>query len=253
MFMCKLFKFLFPVLSVYAACVCTLWLCPSLPRLLTSKELQFDYIGAIIGVLSFLVVFTVSWQIINAMEVKKELDNARALRDEFDKTINVRLNDILSNACSYMGDIAEMVSKSKELYSEYFITSIQFYNKYKEKDVPIMMDISKSHIQNCVKKELELSKEITSMNTFCIELSRVLATNDVIQLYADIKREKGYENVVKLLETIMPMIKWNQKIREEIQKEVNEQEYKEPSVPEQKSNRLLRFWTKIVRKFLTIK
>ena len=224
MLMCKLFRFLFPVLSVYAACICTLWLCPSLPRILSNKELQFDYIGAIVGILSLIVVFTVSWQIYNAMEVKKELDKARALREKFDETINVRLNDILSNACRYMGDIAEMVSKSKELYSKYFITSIQFYNKYKEKDVPIMMDISKSHIKNCVNKELELSKEITSRNSFCIELSMVLATNDVIQLYADIKREKGYENVVKLLETIMSMIKWNQKFREEVQEQESKQQ-----------------------------
>lgn len=87
--MCKLLRFLFPVFSVYAACVCTLWLCPSLPRLLTSKELQFDYIGAIIGILSLIVVFTVSWQIYNAINDKKKI------RDEVIKEISQEIEDYL--------------------------------------------------------------------------------------------------------------------------------------------------------------
>lgn len=182
-------------------------LCIVCPRVIPKENLGFDYIGAIIGILSVLVVFTVGWQIINAMEVKKELDNARELQEEFDKTINIRLNEILSNACNYMGDIAEMVSKSRNARWEYFATSIQYYNKYKEKDISIMVDISKSHIQDCVNEEVKIVGEITPCLTLCMELSRLLDTNDIIQLYADIKSEKGYENVVKLLETIMPMIK----------------------------------------------
>lgn len=75
--MCKLLRFLFPVLSVYAACICTLWLCPSLPRLLSNKELQFDYIGAIVGVLSLLVTVLVGWNIMYAINskdrIKKEI------------------------------------------------------------------------------------------------------------------------------------------------------------------------------------
>lgn len=181
------------------------------PRIISKGNLGFDYMGVVVGILALLVVFTVSWQIINAMEVKKELDNARELQEEFDKTINIRLNEILSNACNYMGDIAEMVSKSRNARWEYFATSIQYYNKYKEKDIAIMVDISKSHIQDCVNEEVKIVGEITPCLTLCMELSRLLATNDIIQLYADVKSEKGYENVVKLLETIMPMIKWNQK------------------------------------------
>lgn len=128
--MCKLFRFLFPVLSVYAACICTLWLCPSLPRILSNKELQFDYIGAIIGILSFLVVFTVSWQIINAIDVKKELDKAKNEREKLNEEMNKNLMSIVSNVCGYMGDIAEMVSKRDNAHWEYFIISIKHYNKY---------------------------------------------------------------------------------------------------------------------------
>lgn len=210
-------KYWYVIISVSSLIANYIVLALVFPRITSKENLGFDYMGVVVGILTLLVMFTVGWQIINAMEVKKELDNARELQEEFDKTINIRLNEILSNACNYMGDIAEMVSKSRNARWEYFATSIQYYNKYKEKDISIMVDISKSHIQDCVNEEVKIVGEITPCLTLCVELSRLLDTNDIIQLYADIKSEKGYENVIKLLETIMPMIKWNQKIMEEVQ------------------------------------
>jgi hypothetical protein len=49
------------------------------------NQLGFDYIGAIVGILALLVVFTVSWQIINAKELK---DGIKEKAIQTDKTIS---------------------------------------------------------------------------------------------------------------------------------------------------------------------
>ena len=48
------------------------------------EGLDFDYYGAIIGVLSFLVTLLMGYQIYTVINVKKELDDARRLKEEID-------------------------------------------------------------------------------------------------------------------------------------------------------------------------
>lgn len=58
------------------------------------NKLDFDYYGAIIGVLSVLVCFVVGWNILSALNIKSEVDK---LRSEFD-TIKRTSDEKIKNA-----------------------------------------------------------------------------------------------------------------------------------------------------------
>lgn len=91
-------KYFSTILSIYAAIVCTLWLCPSIPRLLNNEELQFDYIGAIIGILSLLVTLLLGWNIYQVIDLK----NVEAkLREKYDEKIRCAMVTMYMRGRSY--------------------------------------------------------------------------------------------------------------------------------------------------------
>lgn len=64
------------ILSIVALVISSLLMFPCLPRILSSKELQFDYIGAVIGILSLLVTALIGWniyQVINIKRIKEQI------------------------------------------------------------------------------------------------------------------------------------------------------------------------------------
>ena len=115
-------KLLLPLLTIYAAVICTLWLCPSLPRILSNDELQFDYIGAIIGILSLLITVLLGWNIytiIDIHKIRKEFDD---FRNQTIQKIDVINND-LSNKVerSLIESHRSMALMNNELENNYFL------------------------------------------------------------------------------------------------------------------------------------
>lgn len=77
-------------------------ICCTYPRIVdaTKDKFGFDYIGAIVGILALLVVFTVSWQIINAKELKDEIKEKATQTDKSISDVKTNLNkeiEILKN------------------------------------------------------------------------------------------------------------------------------------------------------------
>lgn len=82
-------------------------------------ELDFGYYGAIIGVLSFLVTLLMGYQIYTVINVKKELDDVRRLKEEIDTKLQEKADvlskeykDELSNAAPLIMAIA---SKDRDI------------------------------------------------------------------------------------------------------------------------------------------
>lgn len=65
------------ILSICAFAFSLLLMFPCLPRILSSKEIQFDYIGAIIGVLSILVTILLGWNIYTVIDFKSKIKKAQ--------------------------------------------------------------------------------------------------------------------------------------------------------------------------------
>lgn len=69
-----------------AAIICSVVaICVSLP---SAPELGIDYIGVIVGILSFLVTLLIGWQIYNAVTIEKNKGEVERTRNEIDSYFN---------------------------------------------------------------------------------------------------------------------------------------------------------------------
>lgn len=59
------------VASLVALVVSIFCVCPTLPRVLSTEELNFDYLGLITGILSVLITLLIGWNIYTIIDVKQ--------------------------------------------------------------------------------------------------------------------------------------------------------------------------------------
>ena len=76
------------IISIIAILFSIISLCPSIPRALNDDNLQFDYLGLIIGVLSLLITVLIGWNIFQMIDFKEKTNQIDELKDEFAKRIN---------------------------------------------------------------------------------------------------------------------------------------------------------------------
>lgn len=82
-------------LSIVAIVCSIVAICISLP---TNKSLGIDYIGVIVGILSFLVTMLMGWQIYNAVTIEQKIkDEVNRISDSLKDEIN-QANDKLKKA-----------------------------------------------------------------------------------------------------------------------------------------------------------
>ena len=77
----------------------------AIAKVAPTQIIDFDYLGAIIGVLSFLVTLLIGYQIYTVINVKEELKEVRKAKDEIDDKMQ-KIADKLSNAAPLIMAIA---------------------------------------------------------------------------------------------------------------------------------------------------
>jgi tetratricopeptide (TPR) repeat protein len=79
-------------LSITAIICSVVAICVSLP---STPELGIDYIGVIVGILSFLVTLLIGWQIYNAVTIEKKVkEKIQQASNEFNKSIEKTREDL---------------------------------------------------------------------------------------------------------------------------------------------------------------
>lgn len=79
------------ILSIVALVVSLLLMFPCLPRILSNNEIQFDYIGAIVGILALLVTILIGWNIYQLVDVKGIRKDFEAYKEDVKSDINRHL------------------------------------------------------------------------------------------------------------------------------------------------------------------
>ena len=93
-------------LSIAAIICSVVAICVSLP---SAPELGIDYIGVIVGILSFLVTLLIGWQIYNAVTIEKRIKGeVERTRNEIDSYFNKQKVENL-----YMLTIVNGISQSR--------------------------------------------------------------------------------------------------------------------------------------------
>lgn len=77
-------------ISVVAIIISILAMALVKPTDLSNDGLDFDYMGAIIGVLSFLVTLLIGYQIYTVINVKEELKEVRRIKEQIESKIQKR-------------------------------------------------------------------------------------------------------------------------------------------------------------------
>lgn len=138
------------------------------------EGLDFDYYGAIIGVLSFLVTLLMGYQIYTVINVKKELDDARRLKEEIDTKLQEKA-DVLSK--EYKDELANAAPLIMAIAS-------------KERDI-VESEVFKAYR---VSKKGQLAKELAGQTLFVMlkglaELEGKERNNAIEELAKNIERE----------------------------------------------------------------
>lgn len=81
-------------ISVVAFAISVLALAIVIPTDLTEGNLDFDYIGAIVGVLSFIVTLLIGYQIYNGINIQEELKELRAVRANIDQMVEDKMKSV---------------------------------------------------------------------------------------------------------------------------------------------------------------
>ena len=95
-----------------------------LPVKKTGEEmvLDFDYIGAVIGVLSFLVTILMGYQIYTVINVKKEMEDIKQIRKDIDSTLKAKVDQLTNDNQEELGNatnvLIAMLSRDKGLIIE---------------------------------------------------------------------------------------------------------------------------------------
>ena len=142
------------------------------------EGLDFDYYGAIIGVLSFLVTLLMGYQIYTVINVKKELDDARRLKEEIDTKLQEKA-DVLSK--EYKDELANAAPLIMAIAS-------------KERDI-VESEVFKAYR---VSKKGQLAKELAGQTLFVMlkglaELEGKERNNAIEELAKNIEQEDAVE------------------------------------------------------------
>lgn len=88
--MCKFLKILLNILVVFDTILCVVLLCVLCPRFVEycDRDLGFDYIGVIIGILALLVTLLIGWNIYQLVDLKSKSKDIDKLRTQIERELN---------------------------------------------------------------------------------------------------------------------------------------------------------------------
>lgn len=160
------------------------------------KIADFDYLGAIVGVLSFLVTLLIGYQIYTVINVKEELMEVRKAREEIDEQmqkkadkLSIEFKNELSNATPLIMAIA---SKEKSIIER------ESFRTYKN-SLPnqLSKELAKQTIL-MILNGFANSQEKDERNQNLKELSNFIEYDEAVEFYTDfakMENKEGFESV----------------------------------------------------------
>lgn len=152
------------------------------------KDLDFDYYGAIIGVLSFLVTLLMGYQIYTVINVKKEMDEVRKAREEMDRRLEKKAAELTQAFREELNNVAPLIMAISRPQSD--IIEKTAFATYKDSKVgELSRDLSSQTILMLldiyagIQDGDKRSKKIA-------ELAKNVKYDDVVEFYTDYAKSK---------------------------------------------------------------
>lgn len=116
------------IISIIAILFSIISLCPSIPRAINDDNLQFDYLGLIIGILSLLITALIGWNIFQLIDFKEKTNQIDELKDQTAKRLNeiqqrADYNKAFSRAMRSQNAAIQFIPNDKNIAKYIMITS----------------------------------------------------------------------------------------------------------------------------------
>ena len=177
------------VISVFAIIISII----AIANVAPTKGVDFDYWGAIIGVLAFLVTLLMGYQIYTVINVKEELREVQKERTALNLTVKSKMDEVkeqfkndVSNLLPILiaidtNDISNMIATAMRVHQEAETDSIA----EKFSDEVILSFLNKG-----------VSEEANGNEKYCIRLAKNLERESVVNYYAYFMRKNMEERNV---------------------------------------------------------
>ena len=169
----------------------------------TVGELNFDYYGAIVGVLSFLITILMGYQIYTVINVKEELKEVRMLSSQIDAKLQKKgdaltkeYKDELSGAVPL---IVALSSRNRDIIES------EIFKTYKKcSSGQIAKELAWQSI-NMIIGEVSM-KQGKERERAIEELSRNVKHDDIVEFYTDFARNTDNNKLVGMEQFILELI-----------------------------------------------
>ena len=188
--------------SVVAFILSIIALAIILPEKITGEEmtLDFDYIGVVIGVLSFLVTVLMGYQIYTVINVKKDMEDVKQIKMDIDSTLKAKIDQLANENQEELGNATNVLiaifSGDKEILIE---TLFEAYMSSKPNQ--LTRELANKSILTILENYAAIKDETkrrASLEEFC----KNVKYEDVVEFYTDYAKN-GNKTNFKDVETVI--------------------------------------------------
>lgn len=180
-------------ISIVAIIISVVALAIIIPSDLSEAGLDFDYIGAIIGVLSFLVTLLIGYQIYTVINVKEELKEVRRIKDQIESKIQMKSEAITNEYKDELKQAAPLLMALASGHKE-LIEKEVFKSYLKSKPNQLSKELAGASISMIVGEAA--SQTDNKVRTQRLEeLARNVQYEEVVEFYTDHAKSKEHGKI----------------------------------------------------------
>lgn len=168
-------------------------------RLAPTQGIDFDYLGVIIGILSFLVTLLIGYQIYTVIDVKEELKEVRQLRKEIDEKMKANADELSDEFRSELGMSAPLIMALGSSDSG-FVESAAFDAYYKSKPGQLTRELAGQTIRIMLSSIVQADEAERKQKLD--EMARNVRYEHVVEFYTDFAKtgdKSQYQGVESFL------------------------------------------------------
>lgn len=168
-------------------------------RLAPTQGIDFDYLGVIIGILSFLVTLLIGYQIYTVINVKEELKEVRQLRKEIDEKMKANADELSDEFRSELGMSAPLIMALGSSDSG-FVESAAFDAYYKSKPGQLTRELAGQTIRIMLSSIVQADEAERKQKLD--EMARNVRYEHVVEFYTDFAKtgdKSQYQGVESFL------------------------------------------------------
>lgn len=167
------------------------------------KDLDFDYYGAIIGVLAFLVTLLMGYQIYTVINVKEEMKEARVIRKEIDKKLEKKAEELTNGFRKELNNAAPIMMALSRSDAK-LIEKTAFVTYCSSKKGELAWDLANRTIVLLLESYAGIH-DVDKRSRKIADMAKNITYDEVVEFYTDYaKTAEGKKNEVEnvLLELI---------------------------------------------------